>query len=180
MKNPWEDGNISPEQRTENFFAQDYADLASSLVGMTIAVPGSQNRIVIAQTDPFERETNKRPPYKSILDMPAGRLAAIDFPFRKAVLPLVTALQGEEGGACVRIVAADIFSNGSAKRIKKGADLLTHLGIETGSAPRLAFRDPSNTLYVEISDDKNVKDTQISPQSTAGEELDKFMDGFGI
>ncbi len=172
-------GLLSPEVRTQQFFDQQFPDLAEALVGMTIAVPGTQNRIVVTATEGYEKATNLKQPYKQVLEMEHGTLAAIDYPFRKAVLPLIAAREGEGKGACVRIMGATTNELGKVKPLKKGADILDALMVETGGAAKLAFLDPSNILYVlkglEGSEAAGSPETIIS----AGDELERAFDEIG-
>lgn len=169
-------GLPSPEIRTQQFFDQQYTDLADALVGMTIAVPGTQSRIVVAGADAFEKASNAKAPYKPVLTMEPGTLAAIDYPFRRAVLPLVAAREGEGNGACVRIAGATVSENGKIVKITKGSDILQRLNVPTGGQVKLAFMDPSETLYV-VSDGPEAIRLQEIP--SAGDELERAFDRIG-
>lgn len=175
MSDEMHGGAESPEIRTQQFFDQQFPDLATALVGMTIAVPGTQDRIVVTATEPFEKATNQKHPYKPVLDMDPGTLAAIDYPFRKAVLPLIAAREGDANGACVRITGATISEQGRVKQIKKGADILDKLGIVPNGSARLAFLDPSSTLFV-VSQEENASSGE---HVSAGDELEKAFDQIG-
>lgn len=169
-------GLPSPELRTQQFFDQQYTDLAENLVGMTIAVPGTQNRIVVTGADAYEKASNEKAPYKPVLAMEPGTLAAIDYPFRRAVLPLLAAREGDGNGACVRISGATVSENGKIVKVTKGTDILQRLGIPTGSQARLAFMDPSETLFV-VTSEPEINDSQKI--SSAGDELERAFDEIG-
>lgn len=175
MSDEMHSGVETPEVRTQRFFDQQFPDLADALVGMTIAVPGTQNRITVTATEPYARETNTKGVYKPVLTMTPGTLAAIDYPFRKSVLPLIAAKEGEESGACVRITGATISEQGKMTQVKKGRDILSRLGIEPNGSARLAFLDPSSTLFI-VTGEENVS---VGQQLSAGEELERAFDEIG-
>lgn len=160
MANKFEEGRKqSPEERTTAFFQQDVHQLGERLSGMWIQNQQTGQKVRVDGTKAYEKDMNRRHPYTPVLEMDAGRLFACDWPFRNTVLPLVSALDGKEIGACVQITEAAKPKNGEGvEAVKRIRDVATILSVEKGTSQRLAFLDDSDTLYVVQDEDTRTKE----------------------
>jgi hypothetical protein len=148
---------LSPEQRTEAFFAQDAMDLAETMNGRIIASLETGNKIIVNSAQGYTREENNTSRYTkgqlNLLELPPGTLGVFPYPFRRTKLSLIAARSGEDTGGCVRISKASRFSRDNQAYIplQREREVAESLGLDDWGAVRLRFVDDSEVLYFDSS-----------------------------
>jgi len=148
------------EAKTNEFFSQDYKQLADALREKVIVKyeddPKKRRAVVIKATRGWGIKDNKRDPYQIIQTMQPGHLSSVEYKFRKSRLSLISALEDGKPGACIEVEKAGRFQLDLADPEKSGfvdmprkRDMADFMEIPDNKITRLAFlNEPSGSLYL--------------------------------
>lgn len=139
---------LSPTQRTEELFSQDFNELAYNLNGRVIVNPDTLARVRLTQVKPFNRESNTKGVYRQMLEMLPGEL----FPcYANAnLLTLVVAREDGQNGACIKLERGERIERSGTTEIKSAQKITNLFGLKYKEVPnsRLAFVDATDNLYI--------------------------------
>jgi hypothetical protein len=131
------------DQRNDAFWSQNLTDLEKALAGKTIHHQGAEVTIIRAQLYPID--TNDGAVYRPImLEQHPGVLHGLKYPRNGFAIPLISARENGEGGACILIRQAQV---GEAK-VSTLSGILRALKIQPEQKFSLKFHDlTSDVLY---------------------------------
>ncbi|NQV90628.1 hypothetical protein HQ487_04485 [Candidatus Uhrbacteria bacterium] len=113
-------------KRTPSLFELSVHELAHQLVGKELKLPDGRT-ITITSTEPYARADNNRGAYRPILEMQPGQVYVARI--MNAFMFLIVAREGEEVGACVRIIGIDTSEAGEIEgggRVGKYVGFVEH------------------------------------------------------
>lgn len=139
---------LKHQQRTADFFKQDYRELAGSLERVYIAIPRTPIRLQVSEAEPFPISANVRGVYRPLLEMDPGHV----YPcfVQGKLITLVSALEDGQRGACVKLNKASRVIDGKNVEIKRPSHVTAALELLPREEPRpfLAFLNRTATLYL--------------------------------
>lgn len=167
-----QEGQITPEQRTEAFFNQDVMALAESMQGRLIVSQQDGKMIRVDNPEGWTKDKVGNRYTKSgknlrLTELAPGALGVFPLPVRKMRQALISAKSGEELGACVRLVRASRYDRDANEFVPmpREGDITNYFGLEDNEAVRLQFIDNSEILYFNRGEDNGVRvEMPVTPE----------------
>ncbi len=161
---------LTPEQRTREFFEQDVTKLADAIKGRLIVSVDDQKMVRIDECQgwPASSVGDRYTTQKNNLhlrDLPVGTMGVWRLPVRRMSQALISAKSGEEMGACVRFLRASSYDPDTKEftKMPNEGDIVKYLGLEDNEAVRLKFIDTTGILYFNRAEGANRPEAQAKP-----------------
>ena len=159
----FQEGKLTPEQRTEAFFSQDVKLLTVAMRGRIIASQEDGKMIRVDNPEGWSSDRVGDRYSKGhglrLTELVAGALGIFPLPVRRMRQSLISANSGEELGGCVRLVRASRFDNDTEEFVPmpREGDIANHFEFDDNQAVRLKFLDDSEVLYFNKGEDNGVR-----------------------
>lgn len=165
----------SPVQRTEDLFSQDVGPLALALQGRLVVSQEDGKIIRIDRVEAWLKDLVGNRYLKSqknlrLTEMACGMLGVFPLPVRRMSQSLISAKDGGEPGACVRLLRASKFDRDSRRFVEmpREGDIANYFGLEDNEAVQLRFVDDSEILY--FARGSHGKEVQVEPMPLSPDE----------
>jgi hypothetical protein len=148
---------MSPEQRTEQLFANPLEVLTQRLEYQVVEAQDSGKRIMLTQLQTWPRnkvgETSRpdiKRMYHQMREFNPGDWCAYLLKTYKMRQSLIVASDQDGVGACIRIIRANSFDprTKSFKAMTREGDIANYLGMQDNERASLAYINDSNVLYL--------------------------------
>jgi hypothetical protein len=179
MKQEQGEKMIGPDERTRDFFRQDYAELAHALTNRLVTLEGTDKRIQITQVEAWPREQVGKQYQSMETEMQPGDWWAFRIPVRRMQQSIIVATDQGERGACVRVIRAGRIDHETGQMIlmPREGDIATFFELSENERLQLQLRENSEMLTLirtgEIVLPK--RGERIVNPSRANEELQTFL-----
>ncbi|MCL4365958.1 hypothetical protein M1437_01905 [Patescibacteria group bacterium] len=181
---PPQEGEITPEQRTEFFFNQDVLVLTEAMKGRLIVSQEDGRMIRVDDPEGWTKDrVGNRYTTSSkdlrLTELTPGTLGVFPFRVRRMRQVLISARNEGELGACVRLVRASRYdrdTNVFVPMLREG-DIANYFEFEDNQAVRLRFLDDSEILYFNKGEDNGVRVKAPEPilQQAGVEVANKYL-----
>lgn len=183
---PSQEGQITPEQRTEAFFNRDVLLLAEAMKGRLVVSQEDGKMIRIDNPEGWTKDkvgnryttSNKN---LRLTELTAGALGVFPLPVRRMRQLLISARSGEELGACVRLVRASRYDKDTHTFVPmpREGDIANYFEFEDNQAVKLKFLDDSEILYFNFNKGEDngvrIKAPEPTSEQTEAEAANRYL-----
>ena len=166
-----QEGQITPEQRTEAFFNQDVLALTDAMQGRLVVSRSDGRMIRVDNPEGWTKDRVGGRYTKSgslkLTELTPGALGVFPLPVRRMRQSLISAKSGEELGACVRLVRASRYDSEAKQFVPmpREGDIANYFELEDNEAVRLRFVDESEILYFNRGEDNGLRvEAPVTPE----------------
>lgn len=166
-----QEGEQTPEERTTTFFNQDVMNLEKAMLGKFIVSQQDGKMIRVDKPEGWLRDNvggryTKSGKNLRLTELTPGTLGVFPLPVRKMRQILISARDGGNLGACVRLVRASQYDRVTNEFIQmpREGEIADFLGLDDNEAVKLKFVDESEMLYFIRGDDNGTRvETPVIP-----------------